>query len=205
MFRIKNTETTNYQTRIFINENINYSILLPIQNHYQYICMRLCFHDVAGNRTCEKYSTTPLILFYRIDMPGVNRTIMTDATVNNDVVSNLLEHPIVKDIQKNEITFISKERLNSLEQLKESIPTLIEKAIADYKKAKLKMLHEKDKQNPAAVNARVKKYNEKNRDKINAKRIMKRNQLNANSVIIPLENVNVKEGSPSEDTFTVRF
>ena len=138
-------------------------------------------------------------------MPGVNRTIMTDATVNNDIVSNLLEHPIVKDIQKYEITFISNERLNSLEQLKESIPTLIEKAIADYKKAKLKMLHEKDKQNPAAVNARVKKYNEKNRDKINAKRIMKRNQLNANSVIIPLENVNIKEGSQGEDTFTVRF
>jgi hypothetical protein len=67
------------------------------------------------------------------------------------------------------------------------------------------MLHEKDKKNPAAVNARVKRYNEKNKDKINAKRIMKRNQLNVNYVIIPLENLHVTESVPIEDTFTVRF
>jgi len=138
-------------------------------------------------------------------MPGVNRRIMTDATVKNSILDTLLDHPIVKDIQRHEITFIAKEKLTALEQLKESIPTLIEKAISDYKKAKLAMLHEKDKQNPAAVNARVKKYNEKNRDKINAKRILKRNQLNVNSVTIPLENVHVNEGSPGEDTFTVHF
>ena len=42
---------------------------------------------------------------------------------------------------------IQKERLKSLELLEESIPSLIEKAIQDYKKAKLKMLHEKDTHN----------------------------------------------------------
>jgi len=138
-------------------------------------------------------------------MPGVNRAIMADATVNKDTISNLLEHQNIKDVATYEMTLISTERLNSLEQLKESIPTLIEKAICDYKKAKLRMLHEKDKKNPAAVNARVKRYNEKNKDKINAKRIMKRNQQNVNYVIIPLENLHVTKSVPIEDTFTVRF
>jgi hypothetical protein len=140
-------------------------------------------------------------------MPGVNRRNMNDATVKNNMLESLLEHQVVKDIQKYEITFIEKEKLTSLEQLKDSIPTLIEKAISDYKKAKLAMLHEKDKKNPAAVNARVKKYNEKHKDQINAKRLMKRNQVNVKCVVLP----SISTGGESsitktgESEFTVKF
>lgn len=100
-------------------------------------------------------------------------------------------------------TFVSKERLEALEALEQNIPKLIEQGIFDYKKARLKMLHDKDKQNPAAVNARVKRYNERNKDKINAKRLMKRNQnQRVNSVVIPL---NILQNQPEEDEFIVTF
>ena len=99
-------------------------------------------------------------------------------------------------------TLVSKERLDALEALEQNIPTLIEKAITDYKKARLKMLHDKDKQNPAAVNARVKRYNERNRDKINTKRLLKRNRNQNISVVIPL---NILENEPEGDEFIVTF
>lgn len=95
--------------------------------------------------------------------------------------------------------FVSKDRLAALEALEQNIPTLVEKAISDYKKARLKMLHDKDKQNPAAVNARVKRYNERNKEKINAKRLLKRNQ-NV-SVVIPLSILQ----EAVEDEFIVTF
>jgi len=99
-------------------------------------------------------------------------------------------------------TLVSKERLDALEALEQNIPTLIEKAIFDYKKARLKMLHDKDKQNPAAVNARVKRYNERNKEKINAKRLLKRNRNQNISVVIPL---NILENEPEGDEFIVTF
>lgn len=100
-------------------------------------------------------------------------------------------------------TLVSKCRLDSLELLEQNIPRIIETAISDYKKARLKMLHDKDKQNPAAVNARVKRYNERNKDKINAKRIMKRNQRNV-SVVMPLNILHNNE-AVDEEEFIVRF
>jgi hypothetical protein len=99
-----------------------------------------------------------------------------------------------------ELILIPKERLIALEILEQSIPTLIEKAMNDYKKAKLKMLHDKDKLNPAGVNARVKRYNERNKDKINERRLMKRNQRNITSIIIPVQN-----DSTIQNEFTVTF
>jgi hypothetical protein len=107
---------------------------------------------------------------------------------NATVIPLLLEHSVIKELQKHEMTIISKKTLSDLEELKESIPRLIEKAILDYKKAKLVMLHEKDKKNPAGVNARVKKYNEKHKDEINAKRIMKRNQIIGNREVVSFTN-----------------
>lgn len=101
-------------------------------------------------------------------------------------------------------TLVSKERLDALEALEQNIPTLIETAISDYKKARLKMLHDKDKQNPAAVNARVKRYNERNKDKISAKRLMKRNQR-VNSVVIPLNILQNETVEGKEDEFIVTF
>ena len=126
---------------------------------------------------------------------------------NATVINSLLEHTVIKELQKYEMVIISKKTLIDLEQLKESIPTLIEKAILDYKKAKLIMLHEKDKKNPAGVNARVKKYNEKHKDEINAKRIMKRNQMNGNSEVVSLntqENTSLITNTGLSE-FTVKF
>jgi hypothetical protein len=100
-------------------------------------------------------------------------------------------------------TFITKERLAALELLQENIPKLIEKAISDYKKDRLKMLHEKDKQNPAAVNARVKRYNERNKDKINARRLMKKNERNISSIVIPL--TTLQNETLAGDEFVVTF
>lgn len=94
---------------------------------------------------------------------------------------------LATNLRTNEFIEVPRERLNSLETLEGMIPRLIEKAIEDYKKDKLKKLHENDKKNPAGVNARVKRYNAKNKDKINAKRILKRNNLIITSTVIPPE------------------
>ncbi len=69
---------------------------------------------------------------------------------------------------------ISVERLRQLEQLEASIPQLVEAAIKQYKQEKLRTLHEKDKQNPTAANMRARRYAEKHRDEINARRREKR-------------------------------
>jgi hypothetical protein len=75
--------------------------------------------------------------------------------------------------------FISIERLRELEAIEKRIPTLIEKAIQDHKKEKLKLLHERDKLDPSLVNLRVKRYAMKHKDEINAKRRAKRKEAAA--------------------------
>ena len=47
-------------------------------------------------------------------------------------------------------------------------------AIAEHKRNNLKRLHEKDKTDPKSVNIRVRRYAEKHKDEINAKRREKR-------------------------------
>lgn len=81
----------------------------------------------------------------------------------------------IKEIDDIPVLIMSK-RLEILESLEKNLPNLIDQAIIDYKKAKLKMLHEKDKQNPDAVNARVRRYNEKHKHEISARKIEKRNE-----------------------------
>lgn len=76
-----------------------------------------------------------------------------------------------------ETVSISAERLKVLEALEASIPSMIEKAILEYKKSNLKKLHERDKANPAAINMRVKRYVERHREEINRKRREKRLQM----------------------------
>jgi hypothetical protein len=73
-----------------------------------------------------------------------------------------------------EYTTVSVDRLKELEILESSIPKLIEEAIAEYKKSNLKKLHERDKANPDAINKRVKRYFERHREEINARRREKR-------------------------------
>lgn len=69
---------------------------------------------------------------------------------------------------------ITTDRLKTLEALEASLPDLIQTAILEYKKSNLRRLHEKDKANPENVNKRVKRYAEKHREEINAKRREKR-------------------------------
>jgi hypothetical protein len=81
-----------------------------------------------------------------------------------------------------ENVLISQERLDYLLSLEASLPKKIEEAISDYKKNSLKRLHEHDKQNPQAINARVKRYVEKHRESINARRREKRQAQKAQVV-----------------------
>jgi DNA repair photolyase len=69
---------------------------------------------------------------------------------------------------------IASDRLTELEALEANLPNLIQNAILEYKKSNLRRLHEKDKANPENVNRRVKRYAEKHREEINAKRREKR-------------------------------
>jgi hypothetical protein len=69
---------------------------------------------------------------------------------------------------------ISEERLRALEALEADLPSRIETAVKEYKLNALKRLHERDKQNPAAVNLRAKRYAERHREEINARRRAKR-------------------------------
>jgi hypothetical protein len=69
---------------------------------------------------------------------------------------------------------ISLDRLKHLEYLESKIPEMIDEAIKEYKNNNLRKLHEHDKLHPEAINLRVKRYVEKHRDEINAKRREKR-------------------------------
>lgn len=69
---------------------------------------------------------------------------------------------------------ISEERLRALEALEAELPSRIESAVKQYKLNALQRLHERDKQNPAAVNLRAKRYAERHREEINARRRAKR-------------------------------
>jgi hypothetical protein len=73
-----------------------------------------------------------------------------------------------------ELVEISADRLEQLEKLESQIPTMIQDALKEYKQAALRRLHEKDKANPEAVNLRARRYAQKNREILNAKRREKR-------------------------------
>lgn len=81
------------------------------------------------------------------------------------------------------------ERFNKLELLEKTLPNIIENAIIEHNKNKLKILHEKDKLNPAAVNARVKRYNERHKDEIIARRIAKRNEGKTGTPVVQTNSV----------------
>ena len=62
-----------------------------------------------------------------------------------------------------EYVMISASHLKELQEMEKNLPRLIDEAVKEYKKAALEKLHERDRSNPATVNARVKRYVEKNR------------------------------------------
>ena len=74
-------------------------------------------------------------------------------------------------------------RLKFLQYLERNMPEMIKEAMTRYKNEKLGILHKKDKENPSAMIARVKRYVEKNRDVINARRREKRQKAK------PIENI----------------
>lgn len=103
-----------------------------------------------------------------------------------------------KALDEDEQILISTERLKQLELLEKNLPNMIEKAISDHKKEKLKMLHEKDKLNPAAVNLRVKKYNAKHRDEINARRRQKKMENNTQKTNYIVDSLNTTQSKQPE-------
>jgi len=93
---------------------------------------------------------------------------------------------------------ISKRRLEELEELEHRLPLLLEEARAAFKADRLRQLREKDKADVRLVRARVRRYADKHRDTINARR---RENRGTNTVILNTETVSscgVK--SPEEDS-----
>jgi len=84
---------------------------------------------------------------------------------------------------KDEIVYITAERLAELEALEASIPTKIQEAIDTYKKSTLMKLHQYDKDHPESVQLRMKKYYGKNREIINKKRREKRADIQQISTV----------------------
>ena len=104
-------------------------------------------------------------------------TISRDESNNSDNNSqpvNLESSPYENMIE--DTVTISIERLQMLEEMERNLPQMIKDAIEQHKKEKLKLLHEKDKLDPKSVNARVKRYAQKHKDEINAKRRAKREE-----------------------------
>jgi hypothetical protein len=95
-------------------------------------------------------------------------------------------------------------RLKFLQYLEAKMPEMIKEAMEQYMKEKLNALHKKDKMDPTAVNARVKRYVDKNRDEINARRREKRKAMKLSI----LEAEDTKKEVPitnSEKAITVNF
>ena len=86
---------------------------------------------------------------------------------------------------------ICSERLKELELLEKKLPTIISEAIAEHQRNKLRILHERDKQNPQSVNLRVKRYNERHKEEINAKRRNKRREEKAKRMLLEPKPVSV--------------
>lgn len=79
-----------------------------------------------------------------------------------------------------ELVSISMTRLKELEEMEKKLPVLIEQAVQDYKRSTLERLHLRDKENPAMVNARVRRYAQRHREKINKKLREKRQSAKQN-------------------------
>jgi len=103
----------------------------------------------------------------------------------------------------NEVVQVSYERLRELEALEAGLPQKIENAIAEYKKNSLKRLHERDKADPKSVNLRVKRYVEKHKEEINAKRREKRKMKKLQDLVESYKKEEDKENMPPVETVRV--
>ena len=100
----------------------------------------------------------------------------TDIENVTDTDTNLISQFTEIKLDSSKFISISAERLKQLEDIERNLPAMIQSAIEQNKKDKLKLLHEKDKLDPKSVNMRVKRYAQKHKDEINAKRRLKRNE-----------------------------
>jgi len=94
---------------------------------------------------------------------------------------------------------ISKRRFEELEELERKLPLLLEEARTAYKASRLQQLREKDKADLNLVRARVRRYAEKHRDTINARRRQKR-ELNS----VTVTETGIQEEIPSNGTSGVQ-
>lgn len=103
---------------------------------------------------------------------------------------------------------ISIERLRELQELERKLPDLIDEAIKAYKKSNLDKLHARDKENPSAVNERVKRYAQKHREEINRKlrekrRLEKQKKLEESCAPVPAPAPSAVEPGPEASTAVV--
>lgn len=135
--------------------------------------------------------------------------IHNESTDSDNNTSNICPQPLCHESSPyenmlHETTTISVERLHVLEEIERNLPQMIKDAIEQHKKEKLKLLHEKDKLDPKSVNARVKRYAQKHKDEINAKRRAKREEqkLLAN---MPSTNSSVKSEKSERKKETIEL
>ena len=80
-------------------------------------------------------------------------------------------------------------RWRELEELERSVPSLLERAIADYKASRLKGLRERDKADVNLVRERARRYAEKHRESIRERRRLKRHPEECTTNVLMIEDV----------------
>lgn len=105
----------------------------------------------------------------------------------------------------NDLVEISAERLHRLEALEASIPVIIDAAVDKIKQARLYSLHRHDKLYPEDMRLRVKKYVERNRERINARRREKRRAARTEAPVLQSPPPPTNSVTCSEHGATVTF
>lgn len=97
--------------------------------------------------------------------------------------------------EMNDTVAIPLSRLNELQSLEVNLDIIIHDAIKKYKKDNLEKLHARDKENPSAVNERVKRYATKHREEIN-RRLREKRQLKRQQKLIEESMINYAIQNP---------
>jgi hypothetical protein len=100
---------------------------------------------------------------YEIELPESNHP------VNEAILARAEEH--------DRRIAIRPSRLKELQELEKQLPVVIAQALEERKKEKLAALHKRDAVDRGAASLRAKRYVEKHRDEINARRREKRKQI----------------------------
>jgi hypothetical protein len=103
-----------------------------------------------------------------------------------------------------ETTVVPTKRLIELEELERNVPlliqTAIERAILQYKEERLKKLREKDKADVTLARERARRYADKHRESINARRRTKRHpEVTTNLLMIEAPHKDLNTDRPGTD------